>query len=52
MNGGAITLGHPVRYRWSGVLGTVLDELELRDQDTVLITLCKRYVLIEVPAPL
>ncbi len=39
VNGGAIAMGHPLA-RQVPVLGTVLDELERRDLNTALVTLC------------
>lgn len=40
VNGGAIALGHPLGATGAMLLGTALDELERRDQNTALITLC------------
>lgn len=40
VNGGAIALGHPLGATGAMLLGTVLDELERRNQATALITLC------------
>jgi acetyl-CoA C-acetyltransferase len=40
VNGGAIALGHPLGATGGMLLGTVLDELERRDLNTGLITLC------------
>jgi acetyl-CoA C-acetyltransferase len=40
VNGGAIALGHPLGATGAMLLGTVLDELERRDQTTALITMC------------
>jgi acetyl-CoA C-acetyltransferase len=40
VNGGAIALGHPLGATGSMLLGTVLDELERRDQTTGLVTMC------------
>lgn len=40
VNGGAIALGHPLGATGVILLGTVLDELERRDLNTALITLC------------
>jgi len=40
VNGGAIAMGHPLGATGAMILGTVLDELERRDQNTALITLC------------
>jgi acetyl-CoA C-acetyltransferase len=40
VNGGAIALGHPLGATGAMLLGTVLDELERRDKNTALITLC------------
>lgn len=38
--GGAIAMGHPLGATGAMILGTVLDELERRDQQTALVTLC------------
>lgn len=40
VNGGAIALGHPLGATGAMLLGTALDELERRDGETALITLC------------
>lgn len=40
VNGGAIALGHPIGATGAMLLGTVLDELERRDLNTGLVTLC------------
>jgi acetyl-CoA C-acetyltransferase len=40
VNGGAIALGHPLGATGAIILGTVLDELERRNKQTALITLC------------
>lgn len=40
VNGGAIALGHPLGATGAILLGTALDELERRDLNTALITLC------------
>jgi acetyl-CoA C-acetyltransferase len=40
VNGGAIAMGHPLGATGAMILGTVLDELERRDVNTALITLC------------
>ena len=40
VNGGAIAMGHPLGATGAMILGTVLDELERRDLETGLITLC------------
>ena len=40
VNGGAIALGHPLGATGAMLIGTVLDELERRDQTTGLITMC------------
>jgi acetyl-CoA C-acetyltransferase len=40
VTGGAISLGHPLGATGAMLLGTVLDELERRDLNTALITLC------------
>ena len=40
VNGGAIAMGHPLGATGAIILGTVLDELERRDLNTALISLC------------
>ena len=40
VNGGAMALGHPIGATGSLLIGTVLDELERRDQQLGLITMC------------
>ncbi|MFC9442501.1 acetyl-CoA C-acetyltransferase [Brevibacterium sp. NPDC056947] len=40
VNGGAIAMGHPLGATGAMILGTVLDELERRDLNRGLITLC------------
>jgi acetyl-CoA C-acetyltransferase len=40
VNGGAIAMGHPLGATGAMLVGTVLDELERRDLNTGLITLC------------
>jgi acetyl-CoA C-acetyltransferase len=40
VNGGAIALGHPLGATGAMLIGTVLDELERRDQTTGLVTMC------------
>ena len=40
VNGGAIALGHPLGATGAVLLGTVLDELERRDLNVALVTLC------------
>ena len=40
VNGGSIALGHPIAATGSILIGTVLDELERRDQSTGLVTMC------------
>jgi acetyl-CoA C-acetyltransferase len=40
VNGGAIAMGHPLGATGAMIFGTVLDELERRNLDTALITLC------------
>ncbi|HEX3766415.1 MAG TPA: acetyl-CoA C-acetyltransferase [Kofleriaceae bacterium] len=40
VNGGAIALGHPLGATGAMLLGTALDELERRDRQFALITLC------------
>lgn len=40
VNGGAISLGHPLGATGAMILGTVLDELERSNSTTALVTLC------------
>jgi acetyl-CoA C-acetyltransferase len=40
VNGGAIAMGHPLGATGAMLLGTMVDELERRDQTTGLVTLC------------
>jgi len=40
VNGGAIAMGHPLGATGAMILGTVLDEMERRDLNTALATLC------------
>lgn len=40
VNGGAIALGHPLGATGGMLIGTLLDELERRDQTTGLVTMC------------
>jgi acetyl-CoA C-acetyltransferase len=40
VNGGAIALGHPLGATGAILLGTLLDELERRDLNSGLVTLC------------
>jgi len=40
VNGGAIALGHPIGATGSMLIGTVLDELERRDANVGLVTMC------------
>jgi len=40
VNGGAIAMGHPIGATGAILLGTLLDELERRDLQTGLVTLC------------
>ena len=40
VNGGAIALGHPIGATGSLLVGTALDELERRDKQVALITMC------------
>ncbi|MET8936182.1 acetyl-CoA C-acetyltransferase [Streptomyces rubiginosohelvolus] len=40
VNGGAIALGHPLGATGAMILGTVIDELDCRDQRFGLVTLC------------
>jgi acetyl-CoA C-acetyltransferase len=40
VNGGAMALGHPIGATGAILIGTVLDELERRDQQVGLITMC------------
>jgi acetyl-CoA C-acetyltransferase len=40
VNGGAIALGHPLGATGAMLIGTALDEMERRDLNTALVTLC------------
>src|SRR5205814_3403768 len=40
VNGGAIAMGHPLGATGARILGSVLDELERRNLNTALVTLC------------
>ena len=40
VNGGAMALGHPIGATGAMILGTLLDELERRDLNTGLVTMC------------
>ncbi len=40
VNGGAMALGHPIGATGAMLIGTALDELERRDQQRALITMC------------
>ncbi len=40
VNGGAIAMGHPIGATGAMILGTLIDELERRDKETGLATLC------------
>jgi acetyl-CoA C-acetyltransferase len=40
VNGGAIALGHPLGATGAMILGTAIDEMERRNANTALITLC------------
>ncbi|MGB3500447.1 MAG: acetyl-CoA C-acetyltransferase [Mesorhizobium sp.] len=40
VNGGAIAMGHPLGATGAMIFGTVLDEMERRDLNTALVTLC------------
>ena len=40
VNGGAMALGHPIGATGSILIATVLDELERRDLNTGLVTMC------------
>ena len=40
VNGGSIALGHPLRATGSILIGTLLDELERRDLQRGLVTMC------------
>jgi acetyl-CoA C-acetyltransferase len=40
VNGGAIAMGHPIGATGAMILGVALDELERRDLNTALVTLC------------
>ena len=40
VNGGSIAMGHPLSATGAMLVGTVLDELERRNLNTAMITLC------------
>ena len=40
VNGGAIAMGHPLGATGAMILGTAIDELERRNLETALVTLC------------
>jgi acetyl-CoA C-acetyltransferase len=40
VNGGAMALGHPIGATGAMLIGTLLDELERRDLQTGLVTMC------------
>jgi acetyl-CoA C-acetyltransferase len=40
VNGGAIALGHPLGATGAMILGAAIDEMERRDLNTALVTLC------------
>jgi acetyl-CoA C-acetyltransferase len=40
VNGGAIALGHPIGATGAMLIGTILDELERRDLNVGLVTMC------------
>ncbi len=40
VNGGAIALGHPLGATGAVLVGTALDELERRNEQTALVTMC------------
>jgi len=40
VNGGAIAMGHPLGATGAMILGTAIDEMERRDLNTALVTLC------------
>jgi len=40
VNGGAMALGHPIGATGAIILGTLLDEMERRDLNTGLVTMC------------
>ena len=40
VNGGAIAMGHPLGATGAMILGIAVDELERRDLNTALVTLC------------
>jgi acetyl-CoA C-acetyltransferase len=40
VNGGAIALGHPIGATGVVLAGTALDELERRDSNVALVTIC------------
>lgn len=49
-NGGAIALGHPTGATGARQLATLLAELERRDKEVGMVSMCARYVKIERPA--
>ena len=40
VNGGAMALGHPIGATGAMLIGTLIDELERRDLQTGLVTMC------------
>ena len=40
VNGGSIALGHPIGATGAILIGTLLDELERRDKERGLVTMC------------
>jgi acetyl-CoA C-acetyltransferase len=40
VNGGAIAMGHPLGATGAMILGIAIDEMERRDLETALVTLC------------
>ena len=40
VNGGGISLGHPLGATGAMLIGTALDELELQDKQFALVTMC------------
>jgi len=43
VNGGAVALGHPLGATGGMLIGTVIDELERRNQNVGLVTMCVGY---------
>ena len=45
VNGGAMALGHPIGATGAMLLGTLVDELERRDLNTGMVTMCTGGVM-------